>query len=191
MPRRNFREIDTNSSDRHFGTGDRFLAELKRSSCLRVSGVDLLPAERLALDRQCPSPRERTCTILSEYKWGGPFKLAWVEVLYVYVIWQVVHLSEVWNGLQIWRKNSTRGEEGERKRQEVFFLVNETVRTGWLCNPSVKWDGAKGASMARVSLKPCLPEGTCALLLRFLQELSILRPDILECRVSFPFKLAL
>lgn len=76
MSRRNFGEIDTNSSDGHFGTRDRFLAEVNRSSCLRVSGVDLLPAERLALDRQCPSPCERTCTILSEYKWGGPFKRA-------------------------------------------------------------------------------------------------------------------
>jgi len=90
MPRRNFREIDTNSSDRHFGTGDRFLAKLNRSSCLRVSGADLLPAERLALDRQCPRPCERTCAILSEYQWGGPFKRAWVKVLYFYVIWQVV-----------------------------------------------------------------------------------------------------
>lgn len=71
MPRRNFREIDTNSSDRHFGTGDGFLAEVNRSSSLRVSGVDLLPAERLALDPQCPGPCERTCAILSEYKWGG------------------------------------------------------------------------------------------------------------------------
>lgn len=51
-----FREIDTNLSDRHFGTGDRFLAKVNRSSCLRVSGVDLLPAERPALDQQCPRP---------------------------------------------------------------------------------------------------------------------------------------
>lgn len=46
MPRRNFREIDTNSSDRRFGAGDRFMVEVNRSSCLGVSGVDLLPAER-------------------------------------------------------------------------------------------------------------------------------------------------
>lgn len=56
MPRRNFREIDTNSSGRRFGTGDRFTVEVNRSSCLGVRRVDLLPAERPALDQQCPSP---------------------------------------------------------------------------------------------------------------------------------------
>lgn len=32
------------------------MVEVNRSGCLRVSGVDLLPAERPALDQQCPSP---------------------------------------------------------------------------------------------------------------------------------------
>lgn len=56
MPRRNFRGIGTNSSDQHLGTGDRFIVEVNRSSCLAVGGVDLLPAERPVLDQQYPSP---------------------------------------------------------------------------------------------------------------------------------------
>lgn len=170
MPRRNFREIDTNSSDWHFSTGDRFSAEVNRSSCLRVNGVDLLPAERLTLDWQCPSQCERTWVVLGEYKWSRPFKWAWVEVLYVYVIWQVIRFLKPESICKFGGRIQL--EEGRASDFGKWNCEDKVLRS-----PSDKQDEAEGTSTARTSLKPCLPEGICAIAPPCLRELPTIRPD--------------
>lgn len=125
MPRRNFREIDSNSSDRHFGTGDRFMAEVNRSGCLGVSGVDLLPAERPALDQQCPSPVKGR--VLFPVNTNGVGLLNGPE-------WRFCTISVIWQGARFLKPETIckfggriqpdggRGKE-KRKRGQDFWSM--------------------------------------------------------------------